>query len=261
MWGGALPAPTACLPASRHLRSPTLAVLLRPFVLEVGSCWVKVPRRRGPHTPLGRERTLASPHSHSLPQTSPPGPNGPFLRALMPPFRAGLRQPPSSGSQAFSMSSLLPSHSSATSEVSGKRVREVDARGRRNHVAVAAQRIPRDAFRTPPHPTPGTRRRGRGFPAPPQGGRPAPPPLRCGALGLTTHPAWVPSPQLERRGHRSSRQGRRTANERSLPHPTSRERPASPLRRAQPEASRDCILSTVTTALSLISHSGEGGAT
>lgn len=164
MWGGALPAPTACLPASRHLRSPTLAVLLRPFVLEVGSCWVKVPRRRGPHTPLGRERTLASPHSHSLPQTSPPGPNGPFLRALMPPFRAGLRQPPSSGSQAFSMSSLLPSHSSATSEVSGKRVREVDARGRRNHVAVAAQRIPRDAFRTPPAPDPWDPPQRKGFP-------------------------------------------------------------------------------------------------
>lgn len=68
------------------------------------------------------------------------------------PFHAGLRQPPSSGSQAFSMSTLLPSHSSATSEVSGKRVREVDARGRRNHVSVAAQRIPRDAFRAPPAP-------------------------------------------------------------------------------------------------------------
>lgn len=67
MWGGALPAPTACLPASRHLRSPTPAVLPRPFVLEVGSCWVGVPRGRGPRAPLGREGTPASPSAPACP--------------------------------------------------------------------------------------------------------------------------------------------------------------------------------------------------
>ena len=43
----------------------------------------------------------------------------------------------------------LPSHL-ATSKVSGKRVGEADVRGRRNHVASAARRTPREPFRPRP---------------------------------------------------------------------------------------------------------------
>ena len=159
------------------------------------------------------------------------------------------------------------------SEVSEKRVGEAEGRGRRNHVASAARRIPGDPFSS--H-SPGTRRRGRGFPALPQGGGAAParrppgpyphhaayaatraqpgPPAQSGEgpRGAVSRSGPEP-PKWRDRDTVVRAPGRRTANKRLLlspiyslgrhPHRLSAGR--------DPEGSRDCIsFSTVTAARS-----------
>ena len=250
------PAPTACLPAALHLRSPTPTVLPRPFVLEVGSCWVG--GSRGKRFPLrSSERKGLSPRlPPSPPQPSPPGPT-PSLRV---PVASRLAwSPPVPASRPSPSVYRPPFPLLRHSEVSEKRVGEAEGRGRRNHVASAARRIPRDPFS--PH-SPGTRRRGRVFPALPRGGGPAPVggrPARTPTTRLCTHgcatqpsravcrgPAWrgltvrTRAPQVERQRHCSSRPGEANCKQTPLasPHRLSGAPPASPVRRARPRGLR-----------------------
>lgn len=167
MWRGVLPCPhclPSCLPppplpdpdrASQTLCSRSWELLGRGF-----------PGEEVPPALLGEEGTLASPPP-SPPQPSPPGPTPPF-RVPVPPVPPGVPRFPLPGLRRLYTG--LPFHFSATLR-SPRRVGEAERKGRRNYVASAARRIPGDPFS--PH-SPCTRRRGRGFPALPQGGGAAP---------------------------------------------------------------------------------------
>ena len=196
-----LPPPPAFLPPL-HLRSATPAVLPRPFVLEVGSCWVGVPRGRGPPAPLGREGTLASPPAPAFPSRVPlvPGPLSASQCLLFDP------ESPSARSQAFAV--CLPASLPISPPLRG--LREEGGRGRREEEEKPrchrGTENPRGHFQAA---SPGTRCRGRGFPAPPQGGGPAPAgkppgqrPRRAarGPAGAQPSPPLQPGESPARRG-------------------------------------------------------------
>lgn len=172
MWGSALPCPhrlPSCFPPP-PLPDPDRAsqtLCSQGWELPGGGS----PGKRSPCATRKERDSRLTPHPQPFPAESS-SPHRPFLRVLKLPFRPGLPQLPSSPLAGLHrLLTLLPSHFSATSEVSRKRVEEADVRGRRNYVASRARRIPGEPFRPP---TPGTRRRGRGFPAPPQGEGTAP---------------------------------------------------------------------------------------
>lgn len=168
MWRGVLPCPH-CLPSC--LPPPPLPDPDRASQTLCSRGWELLgggfPGEEVSPALLGEEGTLASPPAQHSPAESSwshapsPRPSASCL-AWSPPVPAS-RPSPSVYRPPFP----LLRHS----EVSEKTMGEAEGRGRRNHVASAARRIPRDPFS--PH-SPGTRRRGRGFPALPRGGGPAP---------------------------------------------------------------------------------------
>ena len=247
------PAPTACLPAALHLRSPTPTVLPRPFVLEVGSCWVG--GSRGKRFPLRySERKGLSPRlPPSPPQPSPPGPT-PSLRVPVPPVSPGVPQFPLPGLRRlftgrpsrFSATPRSPRRGWGRQKGGGGETTSPLRRGESPGTLLA---------RIPPGPAAeaGFSRHCRGAEGPLQsGGRPA----RTPTTRLCTHwcaaqparavcrgPAWrgltvrTRAPQVERQGHCSSRPGEANCKQTPLasPHRLSGAPPASPVRRARPQ--------------------------
>lgn len=235
------PAPTACLPASLHLRSRPRPCLPDPLFLRLGAAGWGFP---GEEVPLrhseGKGLSLASPHHHLsiwvllAPRPLPSRPDAPFPTPNPP-----ARDLPLPG--LLCPCARLPSHFSATSEVSGKRVGEAGVRGRRIHVAFASPRIPRDPPQRKGFPGAAAGQRARAPTVSLRSPRRPAPPRPPGQPGLVVR---TQAPQLERRGHPSSRPGEANCKRTppSSPHPASWAPPASPLQCERPRGLRRLYL-------------------
>ena len=151
MWGSALPCPhrlPSCFPPP-PLPDPDRAsqtLCSRGWELLGGGS----PGKRSPCAIRKERDSRLTPPPSALrsevllaPPPFPSRPNASFLPRT-PPQLPSLPLP-----GLHRLFARLPSHL-ATSKVSGKRVGEADVRGRRNHVASAARRTPREPFRPRP---------------------------------------------------------------------------------------------------------------